>query len=85
MLDSLTSRFRKKCLSVLGGICGRQALLPRSLQIPIYYDRSKNALYRGGYTDVWVGEHQGRKVAIKVLRVYSTSDLEKFTKVGYHQ
>jgi serine/threonine protein kinase len=31
---------------------------------------------------VWMSEYQGRKVAVKVLRVYSTSDLDKITSVG---
>ena len=39
-------------------------------------------MYRGGFADVWKGEHQGRQVAVKVLRVYSTSDFEKITGVG---
>ena len=39
-------------------------------------------MYRGGYADVWKGEHQGLHVAVKVLRVYSTSDFEKITSVG---
>jgi len=33
---------------------------------------------------VWVGEHQGHKVAVKVLKVYSTSDFNKITSVGHH-
>ena len=44
-------------------------------------------LYRGGYADVWEGEYEGSKVAVKVLTVYMTSDLDKITKVGcgcYH-
>ena len=31
-----------------------------------------------------MGEHQGRKVAVKVLKVYSTSDFNKITSVGHH-
>lgn len=81
-LDSLTPRLRKKCLRALCKICGRQALLPRSLQIPLCYNRLDNALYSGGYADVWMGEHQGRKVAVKVLRLYSTSNLGKVINVG---
>ena len=30
-----------------------------------------------------MGEHQGRRVAVKVLKVYSTSAFDKVTKVGY--
>ena len=81
-LPNLPPRLRRKCLSALCRICGRQALLPKSLQIPLCYDRSDTPLYRGGYADVWKGEYQGRSVAVKVLRVYSTSDFEKITCVG---
>jgi hypothetical protein len=80
----LPPRIRRKCLSVLCKICGRQALLPKSLKIPLCYDRSDTPLYHGGYADVWKGEHEGLKVAVKVLRVYSTSDFEKITSVGLH-
>ena len=82
-LPGLLPRLRGKCLSVLCKICGRQALLPRSLQIPLCYDRSVHPLYRGGYADVWKGEYQGRHVAVKVLRVCSTSDFNKITSVGF--
>jgi len=86
-LRDLPLRLRRKCLSTLCKICGRRGLLPRSLQIPLCYDRSDTPLYRGGYADVWKGEYQGRHVAVKVLRVYSTSDFDKITNVGtveYH-
>jgi len=53
-----------------------------SLQIPLCYNRSDIPQYRGGYADVWKGEHQGRPVAAKVLRVYSTSDFDKIRRVG---
>ena len=82
MLDSLDGHLRKKALSALCRICGRQALLPRSLQIPHCYERSDEALYSGGYSDVWMGEHQGRKVAVKVLRIYTTSNLDKIISVS---
>ena len=31
---------------------------------------------------MWKGKHKGRHVAVKVLRVYSTSDFNKITGVG---
>ena len=37
----------------------------------------------GGYAGVWKGEYEGREVAVKVLRVYLTSDLNQITRVGY--
>ena len=73
-----------KCLSAVRRICSRQALLPRSLQIPMCYDRSGAPRYRGGFADVWKGEYQGCDVAVKVLRVYSTSDLTKIKSVSRH-
>ena len=76
-------QIRKKCLKSLHKICGRHAILPKSLHIPPCYDRQGIPLYQGGFADVWKGEHQGREVAVKVLRVYKTSDLEKVTGVGH--
>ena len=31
---------------------------------------------------MWLGDHQGRQVAVKVLRVYLSSDFDKITHVG---
>ena len=33
---------------------------------------------------MWMGEHRGRKVAVKVLRVYSESDFNKIICVSHH-
>ena len=82
-LPGLPPPLRGKCLSALRRICGRWALLPTSLQIPICYNRLGNPLYRGGFADVWKGEYQSRHVAVKVLRVYSTSEIFKITSVSF--
>ena len=83
-LPGLSPRLWRKCLAALCKICGRQGLLPKSLQIPLCYNRLDEPLYHGGYADVWKGERQGRPVAVKVLRVYSTDDFDKITKVCSH-
>jgi len=76
---------KRKCLNALCKMCGCRALLPSLSQIPLCFDQSKDRpLYRGGYADVWMGEYRGCKVAVKVLRMYSTSDLDKITSVGHH-
>ncbi|KAF9647762.1 kinase-like protein [Thelephora ganbajun] len=80
MLGILAPQLRRRCLSALCKTCGRQALLPRSVQIPLCYDRMNPPLYHGGYAEVWKGEHQGREVAVKVVKVYLTSDLDKITR-----
>ena len=85
MLDGLEPRLRKKTLNALCKICHRQAHLPNALHIPLCYNRFDDPVYSGGYADVWMGEHQGGKVAVKVLRIFSTSDLDEVTKVGRSQ
>lgn len=72
-----------KCLKLLYKTCGRCVLLPKTLEIPVCYDRASDALFRGGYADVWKGEHCGRDVAVKVIRLYSTSDLRKIIGVRF--
>ena len=62
-------------------ICGRQALLPRSLAIPLCYDPTGDPLCHGGFADVWKGRHQDRDVAVKVLRMDSKNNLERTRRV----
>jgi hypothetical protein len=62
-------------------ICGRQALLPKSLAIPLCYNPTETPLCHGGFADVWKGQYDGREVAVKVLKVYRTSNFEKIRKV----
>ena len=81
-LPDLAPWLRRKCLTTLCRICGHRGLLPRSLQILQCYNRSDIPRAKGGYADVWMGNYQGRQVAVKVLRVYSTTDLVKITRVG---
>ena len=64
-------------------ICGRQALLPRSLPIPLSYDPTATPQCYGGFADVWKGQHNGQVVAAKALRVYQTSDLDRIRRVGF--
>ena len=73
---------RKNCLKSLYRTCGRHALLPTSLKIPIAFERTGNTLFRGGFADVWKADHCGRDVAIKVIRIYSDSDLQRVIGVS---
>ena len=81
-LPGLPLRLRKRGLRALCHICGRRALLPRSLQISVNYNRLDIPHCGGGYADVWMGDFQGRRVAAKVPRVYSTSDFDQLRRVG---
>ena len=81
-MPDLPPRTRKKCLKLLHRICGRHALLPRTLEIPVCYDRTGVALCSGRFADVWKGEYCGLDVAVKALRTYSNGDLQKIIGVG---
>ena len=63
--------------------CGRHELLPKSLTIPVSYDMTRDATYRGGYADIRKGNYRGQGVAVKVIRTYSDSDLPKMVGVSY--
>ena len=81
-LDLVTPQIRSKSLRTLYSICGHQALLPRSLEITPRYNATEGAMCHGGFGDTWKGRYQGQEVAIKVLKVYRTSDLGQIRKVG---
>jgi len=77
----LVQQLQRNCLDTLRKICGRQGLLPRSMQIQISYNRSDTPLYQGGYADVWKGQYQGSHVAVKVSRVCSSDNFKKITSM----
>ena len=70
------------CLRLLCKICGQNALLPKSLDISVSYDRTGIPPYRGSFADVWKGVSQGQEVAVKELKLYQSSDQEKIRKVS---
>ena len=74
---------RGGCLKLLRKMCGRHALLPTTLRTQISFEQTGDVLYRGGFADVWKGEHCGRDVAVKVLRTYSNGDLRKVIGVSW--
>ena len=82
-IPDLSPRTRKKCLKSLYRTCGRHALLPRALKIPIYHDRTGDPLYSGGFADVWKWKYCGRDVAVKVIRTYSNINLQKVIGVSF--
>ena len=68
---------RKKCLELLSRTCSRHTLLPTSLKIPVSLQQTVDTLHRGGLVEVWKGKNRNRDVAVKVIRIYSDSDLKK--------
>ena len=82
MLDGLSPEIHRRCLRYLYSICGHQALVPRSLGIPLCYDPAVDPVYRGEVADLWKGQHEGRKVAVQVLRLWPGDDAEQVRKVS---
>lgn len=82
-IDSLAPQIRWRCMRSLYEICGSQALLPKQLIVPLHYDRTESPQHRGRYADVWTIQHHGRTVALKVLKVSSSSNVERISGVGF--
>ena len=81
-IPDLSLWVRVKCLRRMYRTCGRHGLLPKTLEIPICYDRTGYPRYSGGNADVWEGEYCGRDVAVKVIRTYSSSNLKRVVGVS---
>ena len=79
--STLSDRERLKLLNKLCKTCSRHGVIPKSMHIP---DCSEDSVEveRGGFADVSQGTYQGRRVAIKVVRVYITSDLDVIRNVS---
>ena len=72
---------RLKLFNKLCKTCSQHRVIPKSMHIP---DCSKGSVEveHGGFADVSRGTYQGRLVAIKVVRVYITSDLNAILSVS---
>lgn len=81
-MGDLAPQVHKKCLRYLYRICGRQAFLPRSLEVPLCYDPKKDPVSRGELADVWKGQYQGQEVAARVFSIWRGSDAEEIKKVS---
>ena len=64
-------------------LCGRAGLLPDSHIIPgNILQMTEHPVTSGAFCDIWEGIHNGKRVAIKALRVYTHDDVEKAPKVS---
>jgi hypothetical protein len=84
-LDSgdLDKRNRRQHLKDLRKLCCTFAILPSSFILrPAFDERGANPFATGGFSDVYEATLNGRRVAIKTLRVTTTTDPEKLHKVS---
>ena len=77
----MSDRERLKLLNKLCKICSQHHVIPNSMHIPDCSEDSTE-VESGGFADVSQGTYEGRKVAIKVVRAYVTSDLDVIRSVS---
>lgn len=70
-------------MRLLRAMCARHELIPKSLKFDLCDDSSGELMYRGGFGDVWYHKLQEQEIAVKVLKVYRSRDLQQITRVGY--
>jgi len=76
MLDRTAhGRDRYELFNILSKMCSRQRMIPNSMRMDNCFDGELTEVDGGGHAYVLRGEHGGRAVAIKTLRLYLTSDL----------
>lgn len=80
--NTVYDRHRHKLLHILCKMCSRGQRTPTSMHIAGCLNREDSEKYRGVNTSVFRGEYKGRPVAIKVLRLYLTSDVDKCLKAS---
>ena len=81
--SDLSSPVRKETIGLLYKTCEHHAIVPSRLTVRADYDQTSDALYKGGYADVWKSQHSGRDVAVKAIRLYSKHVSRKVINVGY--
>ena len=77
----MPDRERLKLLNELCKTCSRHGVIPKFMHVP---DCSEGSIEVecGGFANVSQGMYEGRQVAIKVVRMYVTSDMDIILSVS---
>jgi len=82
MLDHIVSdRDRHDLLNILCKLCSRQRMIPKSMHMTNCLNGELIEEYDGGHASVFRDKHEGCPVAIKIVRLYLTSDFDKSLSV----
>jgi len=79
--DAMSDRERLKLFNKLCKTCSRHRVIPRSMHIPDCLEGSVE-VECGGFANISRGTYEGRRIAIKVVRVYVSSDLDTIRSVS---
>ena len=83
MLDNVISdRDRRELLNILCKMCSRQRMVPKSMHTSDCLSGELVEEYGGGHATVFRGRHKGRPVAVKIVRLYLTSNFDKCFSVN---
>jgi len=78
----MSDRQRLKLFNKLCKTCSRHRVIPKSMLIPDCLGESEE-VECGGFTNVSRSTYEGRLVAVKIVRVYVTSDLDVIRSVSF--
>jgi hypothetical protein len=74
--------FKHRHTSALIKLSRDSGLYPQCIVLKGIEFIGEHAVTAGGFGEVWKGRLQGQIVAVKVLKVYETSDMQKLLKVN---
>jgi len=77
----MSDRERLKLFNKLCKTCSRHRVIPKSMYVPDCSEGSVE-VECGGFANVSQSTYEGRRVAVKVVRVYITSDLDHILSVS---
>ena len=78
----MSDQERGRRVKKLSRICGQKGILPRSMHIKGLSEESTEAECLVGYASVFKNLHNGILVAVKVIKIYLTSDTESIFRVS---
>ena len=82
-MPSLDPIYKGPFLNAMLRLSSRSSIYPKTLVQNSVTVQGPNPLTAGQFGDVWKGTFQDQQVAIKVLRLYVTSDVSQHVKVGF--
>ena len=81
-MPSLDPIYKSPFLNAMLRLSTKSRIYPKILVQNSVTIHGSNPLTAGQFGDVWKGTFRGQQVAIKILRLYVTSDVSQYLKVG---
>jgi len=82
-MPSLDPIYKSPFLNAMLRLSSKSGIYPKTLVQNSVTIEGTNPLTYGQFGDVWKGTFQDQQVAIKILRLYGTSNVSQHIKVGF--